>query len=287
MWRRAPGRRCAGRPRGLRAIARSCAGRFSLPRHIAGRFIRLSAAEHKRAALYEQLAARRLQIESISESAADNDPRLNALRAEVSSLIRELDILGGDIGSPLHGRGGMRAAVRHAIEMISPDAAVVEYWLGEKNSYAWLASKGRTKMINLGSTARIDASARALHRALRNFTSVSVEERLRLLRELHALIIDPLPAEALSAGTLYFVPDGALHTVPFAALVQGSGTPLRFLVDSRDVAVIPSIADAAVRRDSIRTGAGAVLVVADPVYTRDDARFSRTAAAPPSRALRP
>lgn len=241
-----------------------------------------SPAERKRAALYEQLAARRQQIESISESAADNDPRLKALRAEVSGLIRELDILGGDIGSPLRGRGGRRAAVRHAVEMISPDAAVVEYWLGEKNSYAWLATKGRTKMINLGSTARIDASARALHRALRNFTSVSVTERLRLLRELHALLIDPLPAEALRAGTVYFVPDGALHTVPFAALVQGSGTPVRFLVDSKDIAVIPSISDAAAGRDAIRTRAGAVLVVADPVYSRDDARFPRTAAAPPS-----
>ena len=40
VWRRAPGRRCAGRPRGLRAIAQSCAGRFSPPRHVAGRFIR-------------------------------------------------------------------------------------------------------------------------------------------------------------------------------------------------------------------------------------------------------
>jgi len=256
---------------------------FRLLGTLRGASSELSAPERKRAALYEQLAARRLQIESISESAADNDPRLKSLRAEVSSLIRELDILGGDIGSPLRGRGGMRAAVRHAIEMISPDAAVVEYWLGEKNSYAWLASKGRTKMINLGSTARIDASARALHHALRNFASVGEEERLRLLRELHALIIEPLPAEALSAGTLYFVPDGALHTVPFAALVQGSGTPVRFLVDSRDVAVIPSIADAAVRRDTIRTGTGAVLVVADPVYSRDDARFARTATSPTSR----
>ena len=241
-----------------------------------------SVAERRRAALYEQLAVRRQQIESLAESAADDDPRLKSLRTEVSGLIRELDILGGDIGSPLRGRGGMRAAVRHATEMISPDAAVVEYWLGEKNSYAWLATKGRTKMINLGSTARIDASAKALHRALRNFTSVSVQERLRLLRELHALIIDPLPAEALRAGTLYFVPDGALHTVPFAALQQGSGTP-RFLIESRDIAVIPSISDAAVRRDATRTRAGAVLVVADPVYSRDDTRFPRTAAAPPSK----
>jgi len=242
----------------------------------------LSAADRKRAELYEQLAARRLQIETIAETAAESDPRLQALRAEVSSLIRELDILGSEIGSPLRGRGGMRAAVRRAIEMIPPDAAVVEYWLGEKNSYAWLASKGRTKMINLGNTARIDASARELHSALRNFTSVSREERTRVLRELYALIIDPLPDDALRAATIYFVPDGALHTVPFAALVEDSGTPLRFLIDSRDVAVIPSIADAAVPRDEPRNSAGAVLVVADPVYSRDDSRFPRTSAVPAS-----
>jgi hypothetical protein len=35
----------------------------------------------------------------------DDDPRLKALRAEVSSVIRELDP-GGEIGSPLRGRGG-------------------------------------------------------------------------------------------------------------------------------------------------------------------------------------
>ena len=47
--------------------------------------------------------------------------------------------------------------------------------------------------------------------------------------------------------------------------------------------MIPSIADAAVRHDKNRIGAGAALVVADPVYSRDDARFPRTAAAPPTR----
>jgi CHAT domain-containing protein len=117
---------------------------------------------------------------------------------------------------------------------------------------------------------------------------VPQEERIRRSRELHALIVAPLPAAAARARTIYFVPDGTLHVVPFAALARGSDAAPDYLVDAHDVAVVPSITlaneVAAVAKFDERAP---VLLIADPVYANDDPRLAatRVTASPATSAL--
>jgi CHAT domain-containing protein len=105
----------------------------------------------------------------------------------------------------------------------------------------------------------------------------SVDDRLARARELHALIIAPLPAELARARTVYFVPDGALHAVPFAALAGADRAHPHFLVESHDLAVAPAFLAIAPDTEprSVRPDSAA-LVVVDPVYARDDKRFAQT-----------
>ena len=81
-----------------------------------------------------------------------------------------------------------------------------------------------------------------------------------------------------------FVPDGALHQVPFASLVApGSTTPL---VDDYELAVLPSAsALSALRREPGPASDGAVAILADPVFGPSDARLgaSRRTYAPATR----
>ena len=249
-----------------------------------------SPAEEKRRALFETLAARRMQIESLSQSASPGDPRLRVLQLEVTSMKRDIDILDSEIAAPLRqgaARSRSAARLRTAIETIPAGAAVIEYWLGNDNTYAWLIFKGRVRMVDLGPTSRVVAAASRLHDSLRRFANVPAEERVQRATELYSLIVAPLPADAMSAQSIYFVPDGALHYVPFALLASNSGGQVRYLIEDHDVAVAPSLLFSAATADKARTSASpAVLIVSDPVYTQADARFGNARSSPPAGALR-
>jgi CHAT domain-containing protein len=236
-------------------------------------------AEARRRALFEEIAAHRMQMELLLQRMTSQDPRVRALQTEVAALKRNIDILESEIAAPLKsavGRDDSAARLRAAIETIPTGTAVVEYWLGNDNTYAWLMTKDRVRMVDLGPTSRITAAAHRLHESLSGFATQPEEDRVRGARELHDLIFAPLPEEARSAGTLLFVPDGALHYVAFGVLAAaGSGTDVRYLIEDHDVAVAPSLLfDSNVDARAAASTAPVMLMVSDPVYSRSDARFS-------------
>ncbi len=238
-----------------------------------------SGAEARRRALFEDIAARRMQMELLLQRMPPQDPRVRAVQTEVAALKRNIDILGSEISAPLKsavGRDDSAAQLHGAIERIPNGTAVVEYWLGNDNTYAWLITKDRVRMIDLGSTSRITTAAQRLHESLSDFAKQPAEERVRRAREVHDLIFAPLPEEVRRAGTLLFVPDGALHYVAFGVLAAtGAGTEVRYLIEDHDIAVAPSLLfDSNV---GARPAGGtdlAMLMVSDPVYSRSDARFN-------------
>ena len=177
-----------------------------------------SAAENRRRDLFGQIAARRARLELLADRHDASDRLILALRNEIAGLMREIDILGAQLGGVSGDAPITRESLRRTSETLRADMAVVEYWLGESGSYAWLVTRGRIQMVELGDTARIDAAARKLYGAMRDFVRVPLPERLQSARALSELIIAPLPAEFRRARHLYFVPDGTLHTVPFPAL---------------------------------------------------------------------
>jgi len=283
-------RACAGDlhadPLAALAIAEKSRGRAleDFRRKLAGDANAQLEVNARRRELFEHLASRRQQIQILTEEVSQDDARLRLLRAEVANMSREIDLTGGQVALPQARIDDLRPALRARIDALPRDTAVVEYWLGGTDAFAWLLTRGRVQLVDLGSARRIDAAARSLHDGMRSWTMVSADERLRRARDLHALIIAPLPPEFRRAHTAYFIPDGTLHSVPFAALASEAGAHPRFLVDSHDVAVAPAFL--AIGSDSeprpIRRNSAA-LVVADPVYTNEDTRFAgRLARAAPA-----
>jgi CHAT domain-containing protein len=234
----------------------------------------ISINDRKRLALLDQIAEKRAGLEQLAALHEGAEKPMQVLRDEVSGLLRELDIAGAQAGPATAAAEGSNQPVRRAAETLRPDTAVVEYWLGETKSYAWLITRGRVQMVELGDTAPIESVAREFHGALRQFARIRASERVRLARQLHALLIAPLPKDFLSARRLYFVPDGMLHGVPFAALVTNDSGPPQYLVSSHDVAVSTSLR-AVPDGQPVQVADGAsVLIVADPVYSRSDERFA-------------
>jgi tetratricopeptide (TPR) repeat protein len=90
----------------------------------------------------------------------------------------------------------------------------------------------------------------------------------RLLEELHELLIRPVAASLRPGDRLVFVPDGALHAIPFAALRDRRTQ--RYLVQDHATSIAPSLEVYVTntRRDAelaARPGMRA-LVVADPAF---------------------
>jgi CHAT domain-containing protein len=229
--------------------------------------------ERRRAEYFDQIADVRAQIEIMGKRDRIDLARLESRRTELAGLRRQIDIVEAQIANAPSTRRRPRS-LEAAIERIPAHTAVVEYWLGEKHSYAWLTAKGKVQMIDLGDTTRIDTAARELHAAMRGFTTISPERRQRASSALYALIIAPLPAALRGARSLYFIPDGTLHGVPFAALTDGAGTSPTYLMDRHDVGIAASILSftglASTPPADVRA-----LIVADPVYSADDERLGR------------
>jgi CHAT domain-containing protein len=242
-----------------------------------------SKAEQRRRELFGQLGGIRQRLEALSGTAAANDARLPFLRSEAARLRREIDLTGGLPASSRLRAEDLRPTLRARVDAIPQDTAIVEYWLGQDEAFAWLLTRGRAQIVDLGPAQRVDAAARRMHDAMHSWLAGTEEDRIARARELHELIIAPLPKDLTRARTVYFIPDGALHAVPFAALAHGERARPRFLVDAHDVAVAPAflaIAPESERRPVRRNSAA--LVVADPVYARDDARFARPAESAPA-----
>jgi len=89
------------------------------------------------------------------------------------------------------------------------------------------------------------------------------------------LILRPAAGE-LANKRLVFVADGALQYVPFAALSLGSGPTSPPLIFDHEIINLPSATAFAVQRQNLlnrKPAAKAVAVIADPVFSTNDARL--------------
>ena len=124
----------------------------------------------------------------------------NILRTEAARLRREIDLSGGQPVSSRLRAEDLRPALRARIDAIPPDTAVVEYWLGKDEAFAWLLTRGRVQLVDLGPAGRIDAAARRMHDAMHAWLTGTVEERIaratRAARADHRAVARGLGARA-------------------------------------------------------------------------------------------
>jgi len=180
------------------------------------------------------------------------------------------------------------------IQGLLPDAEtrLMEFWLGEKQSYAWLVSRTDCQGFTLPGRAAVEMLARRAYAALnarnerpdknRDETLAQRERRLGAAREefaqsaasLSSQLLAPM-AQGLAGRRLWIVADGALAYLPFAALpAPGSGMPL---VKEHEIVSLPSASVlAAVREQQAGRHAAdrTVAVFADPVFRASDERVA-------------
>lgn len=156
---------------------------------------------------------------------------------------------------------------------------MLTYFFGQDRAYAWLVSQDGVDSTPLEASPReIDAIARAWAATLPENHSRARKKRRELGLRLGDLLLGPF-RDKLPGGRLVIVPDGALHALPFSALLFPEPAPdgrRRYLVERNEVIQIPSITvlqqlrQPTETKDSQDPSRREVIVFADPAYAASD-----------------
>ncbi|HEX8141197.1 MAG TPA: CHAT domain-containing tetratricopeptide repeat protein [Pyrinomonadaceae bacterium] len=180
-------------------------------------------------------------------------------------------------------------------DVLDQDTLLLEYSLGETQSYLWVVTKASLSSIRLPCRAEIEKLARRFYELLtaRNrrtkeepFSQAKLKneavEAEDAARALSRMLLAPVAA-LLEKKRLLIVSEGALQYIPFAALpeplaVDGRSVG-RALMLAHEIVYIPSASTLAVLRREQEgrraTAPEGVAVFADPVFDKDDRRVRR------------
>ena len=158
-------------------------------------------------------------------------------------------------------------------DVLDADTVLLEYMLGEPDSYAWVVSKDALSTYRLPDRRVIETAARSFLQQIADRPATAQRERLnKASLELGRLLLGPLASIATGKRLLVVAP-GVLQQVPFAALrVPATG---ELLVARHEIVHTPSasIVGAVRARDAQQPRARrAIAVFADPVYEASDPR---------------
>jgi CHAT domain-containing protein len=214
---------------------------------------------------------------------ADDNVRIRAIRSDIFALRVKLDEVETQLNASASSAQAQKGSEGWILDRrrIPADTAIVEYWLGEKNALAWVATRDRLTLVDLGASAKITDAARSFHDSLSAFGKAPDSKRLEDGAHLYGLVIQPLERYIAPYHTLIFAPDGALHYIPFGVLRATGPNRPRFLIENHDIAETPSVRILLNRPPETvvpHPRADRLLLVADPVYAADDDRLHSTAA---------
>lgn len=168
--------------------------------------------------------------------------------------------------------------------LLTPNSALLEYWIGRHSVYAWLITRYKFSSLQLTTPRDLDLAIQRYQTLLLARESHPVNEdfharnariaRADSLLDQQARLLGRMlvPAElGLNLQQLIVVPDGALFSVPYAALQFPSGD---YIVKRYEVVEEPSAGAAlAIQVNHLQRAGNRIAVFADPVYNTLDARL--------------
>ncbi len=165
-------------------------------------------------------------------------------------------------------------------QVLDEDTLLLIYDLGEERSRLALIGRDSLSTHELPPRPRIVAAAAHFRNALTTSHKRSGRRQAGLAAQaLGQLLLAPV-ADRLDGRRLAVVADGALRSIPFAALtIPGTDAPL---ITAHEIVYLPSASSlAALRRrhERRRPAPLALAVVADPVFEANDPRLDGTAQA--------
>ncbi len=202
---------------------------------------------------------------------------LERLDTEIGALLLELEMLSGEIRAAAPGAEPRPLTLAEVGEQVLDDETLLlTYFLGEERGVVWLVRRGRPLVSEpLPPRAQVEELARQVVTSLRKRGGGARSQRQASAAALSEAVLGPV-REHLGGERLVIVADGALQTVPFAALPRpgASGEAGEPLVVEHEVVHLPSASVLAQLRRAPRRPASKLLaMLADPIYRPDDPRL--------------
>lgn len=161
-------------------------------------------------------------------------------------------------------------------DVLGPDTALIQFFLGSRESYIWIVTRERLTALELPSRKTLNQAAQNVSRRLTAPATAqdAVDTRAAAAELAHALRLGEA-VDGLTASKLLIVPDGGLHQVPFSALPLSGADPDYLVIDRFELTYSPSATVLAAYRHSPNpSGRGSALaVIADPVLGHSDPRL--------------
>ncbi|MEQ9371034.1 MAG: CHAT domain-containing protein [Coleofasciculus chthonoplastes F3-SA18-01] len=173
-------------------------------------------------------------------------------------------------------------------QILDEDTILLQYSLGENNSYLWAVTKDSFTSYQLPPRDEIETLARRFYNLLqipgyeignpRGIAKVVPRDNLNSVAQLSELLFGQV-AEQLTKKRILVVADGALQYIPFAALATpetaDTDTPTP-LINQYELVNLPSSSTLGIIRDQINGRQEApqqLAILADPVFTDNDNRL--------------
>jgi CHAT domain-containing protein len=161
-------------------------------------------------------------------------------------------------------------------QLLDDKTVLLEYSLGETQSYLWLVTKNRIYSYQLPKSAEIKKIVDKYLPILTSksgYTSTKIQID-KIAPQLKAILPDAV-ANKLANKRLVVVADGALQYLPFGSLPTGADNQPLLLTN--EVINLPSASTLGIlRAQNLRSQASkTVAVFADPVFTSDDERIAK------------
>lgn len=161
-------------------------------------------------------------------------------------------------------------------EVLDDKTVLLEYALGEQQSYLWVVTRTGLRSFELPARSEIEKSALRLYRTIIGKAPVTVDYQT-LATSLSSILLAPA-REMLANKRIAIVSDGVLQIVPFAALPSPGVEPYEPLIVRHEVISVPSASTVALlRRDEAgrHLAPKKVAVFADPVFDSEDDRVAK------------
>jgi len=200
-----------------------------------------------------------------------------ALDEDITNLRVRFEQLQGEIrrSSPRYARLSQapRDTLAQIREQLDPDTIFIEYVLGEKRSFAWVAGRDRLKTFELAREAKVAEAAKRVYRQVAGRDPSANAA----ISDLSRLVIAPLARE-LSRKRLVIVADGVLEYIPFSLLDAGGFDQYHPLVMDHEVVALPSASTIGALRSQTAgrpVAPKTIAIFGDPVFASSDERLSR------------
>jgi CHAT domain-containing protein len=240
----------------------------------------------RRRTLYAMLAEKRLQQERQNLPAV-----VERLADEIGEIENQLTLLETEYrrANPAYARiENERTLDAQEIQgRLDSDTLLLQYALGEQQSYVWAVTNESIRGLVLPSGDEIEALARAVHADLGKSPTLRPRGRLEAnLGHLSDHVLLGVSDLLSTKSRLLVAADGALQYVPFGVLPIATRddharyTPLVSSVENREIVAVASMSATAAgeRRPNTPAPRPSVAVFADPVMEETDSRFREHAA---------